>query len=280
MNFRLCKDVKSLETYASRPEYVDHVQFSPNLIGVSLAKEKIILNKPIYIGQAVLDLSKLIMFQLHYETLAGYAREYNGQISIMGGDTDSFFLKVVNIDVEKVLIPRLCQDNVLDTSNYPKDHAQFSNKCKAKLGCIKDEAGGKPFREWVLLRPKAYSMQTIDDRDNKMRAKGVARATLRLDITHETYKTAFIEQTTFSHIQRRFGSINHQLFTMSYNKRSLSFFEDKRAWISINKSLPYGNHNLLAGGYQKDGSAPKKRKAAILPVMLEPESKRQRVDQL
>lgn len=278
MNFRLCRDAKSLETYASRPEYIDHVQFSDNLIGVNLAKERVVLNKPIYIGQAVLDLSKLTMFRLHYETMAGYAKEYNGSISIMGGDTDSFFLKITDIDVENVLIPRLCKDNILDSSNYPHDHPQFSEVNKARLGCIKDEAGGKPFREWVLLRPKAYSMQTVDDRDNKMRAKGVCRSTLKLDITHETYKQAYTEQMTFSHTQRRFGTVNHQLYSMTYLKKTLSFFEDKRAWTAINSSLPYGNHRLLASGQQRDGQGPQKRKASLLPELVEPTAKRHCAD--
>ena len=172
------------------------------------------------------------------------------------------------------LIPRLCADEVLDTSNYPRDHPQFTNDRKAKLGCIKDEAGGKAFKEWILLRPKAYSMLSIDDTESK-RAKGVCRATLKLDITHDTYKQAYTQQTTFTHTQRRFGTVNHQLFSLTYKKRSLSFFEDKRAWLSINRSLPYGNHQLLSSDHQRDGLAPRKRKAIILPSLLEPEAKRQ-----
>ena len=44
--------------------------------------------------------------------------------------------------------------------------------------------------------------------------------------------------------QRRFASNQHHLVTLEYTKRSLSYFEDKRAWININESKPYGWHGL------------------------------------
>lgn len=47
------------------------------------------------------------------------------------------------------------------------------------------------------------------------------------------------------HEQRRIGSHLHQLYTLQYNKKTLSFFEDKRCWISRNESLPYGNFKLV-----------------------------------
>ena len=267
LKFRLCTTKETLMTYSSRAEFKSSVVFNENLIGVHLSKDQVILDKPIFIGQAVLDLSKLVMYQLYYDTLSTMATRFNGRIEILGGDTDSFFLKSVNIDVEKELLPLLCHEGILDTSNYPSSHPLYTNDRKARLGCIKDENKGTPFREWVLLRPKAYSMLSVDGAQIN-RAKGVRRSTLRMEISYALYKQAYEKQTTFRHVQRRIGSINHQMYNITYSKRTLSFFEDKRAWTSINKSLPFGNHQLASV------KKPEKRRAKVIPRLLEPAAKR------
>jgi hypothetical protein len=295
MKFRLCTNEENLVSLASRPEFLSSTIFTDRLVGVHLSKEQVslmsnhsfafiylsdlfchppllvqvVLNKPIFIGQAVLDLSKLIMYELYYSTLVSYANLLGGRIEIVGGDTDSFFLKTTGINVETELLPLLCRDGVLDSSNYPTTHALFSNRYKAKLGCIKDEAAGKPFREWVLLRPKAYSMLTVDDEEKK-RAKGVRRSTLMTEISHSDYRQAYTNQVTFAHSQRRIGSRRHQIYNMTYRKKSLSFFEDKRAWLEQNYSLPYGNH--LLNGQVK----PERKRAAVLPEIMEPVAKKQK----
>lgn len=266
MKFRLCSNEESLTTYASRPEFLSSTIFNENLAGIQLAKDKVVFDKPIFIGQAVLDISKLIMYKLVYDTLCRYEQEIGGKIEIVGGDTDSLFLKTTNMRVETHLIPQMCQEKLLDTSNYPPNHAYFSNECKAKLGCIKDEAAGKPFVEWILLRPKCYSMLTGDGKEIK-RAKGVRLATIFNEITHKMYRGSYKKQKRHQHVQRRIGSNHHQMYNITYKKRTLSFFEDKRAWISKNHSLPFGNYRL--GPVEK----PIRKRAHVLPVLLEPQAK-------
>jgi len=230
-----------------------------------------VLNKPIAIGQAVLDLSKLDMYQLYYDKLKGYARDIGGSIEIVGGDTDSLFMKVTDMKVESEFIPRMIQDELLDTSNYDKSHPHFSNKCNSRLGCIKDEAKGRAFVEWILLRPKAYSMLHADG-DELKRAKGVRRCTIQKELTHKLYKDSYAQQTCFQHDQRRIGSKLHQLYSMQYKKRTISYYEDKRYWIAKNSSLPYGNHRLE--GMLK----PQKRQSAAVPIFLQPAAKVSRID--
>src|SRR3977135_3933616 len=115
------------------------------------------LNKPIYIGQAVLELSKLTMFKLRYEELPKYEAQFGGTISVLGGDTDSLICAVSNINL-KQLHRQMVEDELLDKSNYPHDHHLFSERLKAVLGCIKDEVVGERILEAVLLKPKAYSL--------------------------------------------------------------------------------------------------------------------------
>ena len=70
MNFRLCNTEQQVLNYASNPSFQSSTIFSGDLVGISLAREKIVLDKPVFIGQAVLDLSKLVMYQLRYTHLA------------------------------------------------------------------------------------------------------------------------------------------------------------------------------------------------------------------
>lgn len=135
------------------------------------------------------------------------------------------------------------EDGLLDSSNFPSTHPLFSNDCRAKLGCVKDESQGKRFLEWVLLRPKAYSMQYVDGEENK-RAKGVRRATVKMCMKHKHYRKAYKKQKVLSFQQRRIASKLHHMQTLSYKKRSLSFFDDKRCWLSLNKSVPFGHYKL------------------------------------
>ena len=81
-------------------------------------------------------------------------------------------------------------------------------------------------------------------RDAKKRAKGVRRMVVQRHITHADYRTAWEQEVEMYAEQRRIASERHQLFTLQYRKRTLSFFEDKRAWVDLNVSLPYGNHQL------------------------------------
>ena len=176
---------KKFQTYSRKALCRGYKHFSEDLAGVELLKEEVELNKPIYIGQAVLDLSKLIMYKLRYRHLPKYATRFGGTIKIAGGDTDSFFLQLQNISLQQ-LLPAMSADGLLDTSNFPPSHPLFSNAYKAKLGCIKDEAAGEVWREWVFLRPKCYSMITLEGKEHK-RAKGIQRSVVGKEIRHAHY---------------------------------------------------------------------------------------------
>src|SRR5277367_5758015 len=81
-------------------------------------------------------------------------------LSVIGGDTDSVFCKISNIDMYNRLHPAMARDGLLDASNFPRTHAHFSNRYKAVLGCIKDELPGAVVKEAVLLKPKCYSINS------------------------------------------------------------------------------------------------------------------------
>ena len=113
---------------------------------------------------------------------------------------------------------------------------------------------------------------------DKKRTKGVRRFTLGNEICHEDYKRAYEQQAIQSHVQRRIGSEKHQNFTLQFNKVSLSFWEDKRAWVSKNHSLPHGNHTLTDVRRPPLKRFRREEDALVAPEHLEPARSRPRRD--
>ena len=135
------------------------------------------MDKPVYIGQAVLDLSKLVMYRLRYDRLSTYAQRLGGTISVVAGDTDSYFVEVRGIRVYDQLLPAMQKDGLLDSSNYPQEHPLYSLMGKAELGRVKDECAGVPIQDVVFLRPKCHSLLLTNDKQHK-RSKGIQRTVL------------------------------------------------------------------------------------------------------
>ncbi len=195
----------------------------------------------VYIGQAVLDYSKLSMYKLFYEVLPQFPLIHN--ISLLGGDTDSFFLSlIVDRETSQYDVFMSMKDYV-DFSNYPPNHPLHSNTNKSKLGCFKDECAGKEIDEIILLRPK--------------RVKGISQSVIR-NMRHESYQDVYKNSKENYVHMTIIRSHAHSLHTVSFRKRVLSCFDDKCVWLNHNFSLPYGH---------KDSPAPSpKRRRISLPA--------------
>ena len=249
--FKLRNTEESSYKDTSKPHYLRSHRFSDNLLLNELINLEVKLNKPIFIGQAVLDLSKLIMYELRCKKFTQYEEEFGGKISVIGGDTDSFFCKIENINLWAQLHPAMLRDGLLDSSNFPVSNKLFNNTNKAKLGCIKDELAGEILLETVLLKPKCYSMLTVTGKEKKT-AKGVQYC-IRQAIPHSKYLEVYQRQIEVVRCVRRFQSKDHVVSTIQQMKWALSCTDTKRAWTGPNSSLPYGHHAL------EDGEPPIRR---------------------
>jgi len=240
----LCNSHAKMIKAASNHRFKQARIFSENLVAACLTKFNVELDAPIAIGASVLDISKYIMYKLAYVQLPRYEQMFDCKIEIVGGDTDSFFLEVKGVDLISVLYPQMAADGLLDTSNYPTNNPLFSNAHKAELNCIKDEFAGKPYSEFILLRPKAYSMLPCGGEvtSSKRKCKGVVKHKIQA-LTHQDYKATFQCQREISLHCRRMQSKLHVVYNINQYKIALSFADDKRCWYSSNFSLPYGHAN-------------------------------------
>ncbi|MEL7523476.1 MAG: hypothetical protein AAGJ80_17965, partial [Cyanobacteria bacterium J06553_1] len=219
IKYRIVTKWQDAEKFTSSPLCMDVDIFSESVVGVHMFKEKVILNKPIFIGQAVLDYSKLEMYHLYYNILRRCP--LIKQPELIGGDTDSFFLALHTYN--DVTLGHIFQylTEYFDSSNYPSDHPLFSLANKAKLGCFKDEAAGKCIEEMILLRPKMYSMKFLNEDRAIKRAKGISRH-LVSSTSHQAYREAFLSQNETIYQMTILRSQLHTIQTVTFQKRGLS----------------------------------------------------------
>jgi hypothetical protein len=218
-----------------------------DLVAAILSKDVICLDRPVYIGQAILDLSKLRMYKLQYVELEKYKTLFNCELNIVAGDTDSFFLECRNVSLKNQLLPAMRDDLLLDTSNYPKSHDLYSDRIASVVGKFKDESCGvRDFGAWLFLRPKCYVLQD-DGRNEVKKAKGVKKSVVKSSLTYTDYLRVYnAPQDDMAANkcvkQARIGSINHQLYTIMETKTALNAMDNKRCWLSKNQSVAYGHY--------------------------------------
>lgn len=216
--------------------------FDDDLAAVQMHKSHLVLNRPVYVGMSILDLSKYLMYDFYYNQMKA---QYGEQCQLLYTDTDSLLLSIETEDVYKDIGRHAA---LYDTSDYPEDHPLHSTTNKKVLGKMKDECAGRPIAEYVGLRPKMYSILEAGGANIK-KAKGVKKGVVKKHIRHEQYRTALFEKQTFRHGMDVLRSERHRIYGQHLNKVSLSPFDSKR-WIADNgvDTLAYGYKDALPIG--------------------------------
>ena len=238
VDVRLITDEKKLLKMASKPTYVSSKIFNENLVAVHKIKETLTLNRPAYVGMCILDLSKTLMYDFHYN----YIKEkYGDKAKLLFTDTDSL---TYEIEAEDVYQDFWNDKDRFDNSDYPENSPYFDKTNKKVIGKFKDEAAGIPITEFVGLRSKMYSYIKDNDEGGKT-AKGIKKNIIKNHIKHEDYKNVLINNKQIHHTMKTIRSMNHQLGSYELNKVSLSCFDDKRyiANDGIN-SFAYGHYAI------------------------------------
>ena len=237
-NVRMRVDVKlirsseedRLRKNIASPRYARSVIFDNDLVAVHMHKAKLKLNRPVYVGMSILDLSKHLMYDFYYNKLKCCELLYT--------DTDSLILEIKTDNIHKYM-----DSDLYDTSNYPKDHPLYSDINKKVLGKMKDECSGVPIIEFVGLRPKMYSILTNVDEIRK--AKGV-RHHVTKTLRHQQYKEVLDERKTLRHSMNMLSSERHQIYAVTVNKTSLSPNDTKRKIMEDGiHTLAYGHKDIL-----------------------------------
>ena len=223
-NVFLVDNRKQAIKLSNRPNFDRCTIFDKNLIAIHMKNTEVYFNKPVYVGQAILDLSKTLMFDFHYEYIQ---KKYGSKAQLLFTDTDSLayeirtkdFYKDINNDV----ITRF------DTSDYPTDHPSgiITGVNKKVIGMFKDEVGGKQITHFVGLRPKLYSFK-IEDNKVVKKCKGVKSNVVKKSIDFNNYVKCLLEDNKEMRTMKIIRSEKHDIYSKEVNKVALSNQDDKR----------------------------------------------------
>ena len=113
INVRLVNKAEDFLKYTSKPTYITHKIFDKDYAAIHEIKSVLILNKPIYVGLTVLDLSKWKMYDFHYNFIKN-----NFDAKLLFTDTDSFTYEIKSENIFEEFFKR---KDLFDFTNYPKD---------------------------------------------------------------------------------------------------------------------------------------------------------------
>ena len=238
-NVRKYRDIKLVATdkkrskLVSEPNYQTINLISEDLSIIEMKKTKVKMNKLIYLGLSILEISKTLMYEFWYDYMKP---KYNDKVKLCYMDTDSFIMNIKTNDFYKDISNDV--ENRFDTSNYEVNKPLPTGKNKKVIGLMKDELDGKIITEFVTLRPKTYLFLTDDGKEDK-KAKGTKKFIIK-KIKFNDYKKCLLDDKVILKSQQRFISKKHDVYTENINKIALSNNDDKRI-VSSNKisSYPY-----------------------------------------
>jgi hypothetical protein len=223
------------------------------LIAVKQLKAIVKLNKPIYVGLSVLDLSKLHMYQFHYDYILP---KYQDKQQLLFTDTDSLCYHIQTEDFYKDMKE---DSSLFDMSGYILDgYRSCDNTNKKVIGKFKDETDGVPIVEFCGLRSKMYSIK-LDNGTEKKTGKGVQKNALKKKVSHEDYLQCLFpngtptlsclfnqecktRQLVSFNVMRSF---NHEIYGLKTTRVGLSCSNDKQYLLDDGiSSYSYGHYKI------------------------------------
>ena len=238
VDVRLVTNKENLLKLSSKPTYVSSKIFNENLVAVHKIKETLTMNRPAYIGMCILDLSKTLIYDFHYNYIK---QNYGNKAKLLFTDTDSL---TYEIETKDAYADFWENKDKFDNSDYNTESPFYNSDNKKVIGKFKDETAGIPIIEFVGLRSKMYSYVKNNEQTART-AKGIKKQVIRKDIKHEDYKNVLFNNEQIHHTMKTIRSSKHQLGSYELNKISLSCFDDKR-FLHENgiTSFAYGHYKI------------------------------------
>lgn len=247
VDIRLATQEKQIDKWIAKPYFKHRTIFSENLSAVHMRKQSLLFNKAIYVGFGILDISKTLIYDFHYNF---FKKKYGDKAKLQYGDTDSleYLVETDNVYTEmKETLDRY------DTSNFEKKNRHGMPQVnKKKLGTMKDEMGGLIVYEYVGLKSKMYANRTekskkksVEKFDYAKKSKGVKKSVVQNEITFDDYKKCLSEQKPLYKSMNLIRSKNHELYSIELYKKVLSSSDDKRYIMEDGiTSLPWGHYKI------------------------------------
>ena len=233
-NVRKRRDIKLERTdkrrnqLVSEPNYHTTKWLSENLLAIEMRKTNVKMNKPVYLGMSVLDISKTLMYEFWYDYVKP---KYDNNVKLCYTDTDSFIANIKTEDFYEDIANDV--EKRFDTSNYEIDRPLPTGKNKKVIGLMKDELGEKIMTKFIALRPRTYPYLMDDGNSDSgthaiKRAKGRKKCVIKRVLKFNDYKDCLLNKEIVLKSQQRVKSERHDVYTEEINKIALSSNDDKR----------------------------------------------------
>ena len=144
INVRLVNNEKDFLKYTSKPTCITHKIFGKDYAAIHEIKPVLTLNKPIYVGFTVLELSKWLMYDFHCNFIK---KHFDPKLVFT--DTDSLTNEIKSEDVYEEFLKH---KHLFDFSNYPKDSKFFDQANKKVIRKMEYVSGGKIIDDFVGLK--------------------------------------------------------------------------------------------------------------------------------
>ena len=266
-NIKLETDPDHFLRQTAKPTFVSCKIFHENLVAVHMKKNFLLLDKPSYVGMCILDLSKVLMYDFHYNFIK---KKYGDRAKLLFTDTDSLCYHIRTDDVYEDLYR---DKHMFDNSGYKKSSKFYFDENKKVIGKMKDEAAGNPISDFLGLKSKMYSytVELPKDRNvkkakgiivlpkvkikneiivlpkvkikNEKKAKGIKKNIIKRDLDHKDYLSVLQNKTIKKHKMKTIRSDHHVVSSYEIKKISLSCYDDKRYILDDGiTSYAYGNY--------------------------------------
>ena len=203
----------------SKPTCKDVIRYE-NYTLIELYKKAIQYDKPIYLGSTVLELSELHVYKFYYNVLNPSLKD----LMLHYMDTDSFVLSFSEGNVDNEHMDLSILDKPIKTNNKIP-------------GKFKHELGSKVKEEFVVLKPKTYSIKNYGAKEKGKKKESNGK--------HEEYYSALIDNKERIVEESRIQKVGSCMATIKISKRSLSNFDDKRFYVNNIKSYPLDENMYL-----------------------------------
>ena len=138
------------------------------LLAIGKSKLALKLNKPAYIRMGILELSKVLMYEFHYDCIKD---KYINNLKLLFKDTDILMYEIKTADICEAF---RSNKEMFDFSNDSTKSKYYDNSSKLVIGKMKNETAVIAIKEFVPMKTKMCSF-LVEDNSEHEKAKDVNR---------------------------------------------------------------------------------------------------------
>ena len=157
INLKLTSNEDIYTKHASRASFISDKMFNENLFAINRIKEELVLNRPIYVGMAILDLSKVLMYDFQNKYMLKKKKKKKKKECLQ---TQTVFVMKLKLMMFIKIYFKIKSHMIIVITPKTVSFFFFVDENKQVIGKTKDEAAGMPIKEYTELRSKMYSYNT------------------------------------------------------------------------------------------------------------------------